>query len=168
MVSGGCFNVYHPHPEVYGCLCQAHKEAAVGFRGVQQVVFGWSSVSSGIFWVCFVRIGIHCFSLTGLSHSRRTLNLISCHCSHKNCNLGTPWNPYAMISGKHHLLVSTIQFNRWHPKGMLGCGRHHPAEREAHAASNGTPHGPFGSGVVARGFLSGKLSIRHLAPSSEA
>ena len=27
-------------------------------------------------------------------YSRRTLNLISCHWSHKNCNLGTPWNPY--------------------------------------------------------------------------
>ena len=78
---------------VYG-LCQAHKEAMVGFGGVQQVVFGWSSVSSGMFWVCFVRIGIRCFPLTGLSHSRRTLNLLSCHCSHKNCNLGTPWNPY--------------------------------------------------------------------------
>jgi hypothetical protein len=39
MVSGGCFNVYHPHLEVYG-LCQAHKEAMVGFGGVQQVVFG--------------------------------------------------------------------------------------------------------------------------------
>ena len=51
---------------VYG-LCQAHKEAMVGFGGVQQVVFGWSSVSSGMFWVCFVRIGIRCFPLTGLA-----------------------------------------------------------------------------------------------------
>lgn len=130
--------------------------SAGGFRLI--IRFFWDVL--GVFCQDWIR----CFPLTGLSRSRRTLNLLSCHCSHKNCielQFGNPMEPL-LFRGKHHLLVSTIQFNRSHPKGMLGCGRHHRAESEAHAASNGTPHGPFGSGVVARGFLSGKLSIRHL------